>query len=185
MAGTMTYQGQTANIKGLSYVERQLGNVMFWGLMPHWSYGHFFAGDYTAVWIDNTSAGPGYRHFSPFVLFKGQHPILSTHNLNLHMEKFVLDKEHGNMPYPPIETLHATEGHTELTSQTEPGHIVAWEYVTELPGTDVSEANPVGYHRQYGPINVQIRRWDKVEQVRGVVLREFDWMTEWFPFPRK
>jgi hypothetical protein len=185
MAGTMTYQGQTANIKGLSYVERQLGNVMFWGLMPHWSYGHFFAGDYTAVWIDNTSAGPGYRHFSPFVLFKGQHPILSTHNLNLHMEKFVLDKEHGNMPYPPIETLHATEGHTELTSQTEPGHIVAWEYVTELPGTDVSAANPVGYHRQYGPINVQIRRWDKVEQIRGVVLREFDWMTEWFPFPRK
>ena len=126
--------------------------------------GHFFAGDYTAVWIDNTSAGPRYRHFSPLVLFKGQHPILSTHNLNLHQEQFVLDTEHGNMPYPPIETLHATEGsNIELTTQTEPGHIVAWEYVTEIPGTDVSPENPVGYHRQYGPINVQIRRWDQLE----------------------
>ena len=184
MEGTFTCFGKTANVKGLSYVERQLGNITFQGIMPHWSYGHFFAGDYTALWIDNTSPGPAYRHFSPLVLFKGPHPILSTHNLNLHQETFVLDKEHGNMPYPPVETLHATEGNIELTTQTDPGIIVGWEYATKTSDTDVSEENPVGYHRQYGPINVQIRRWDQVERLKGVVLREFGWMTEWFPVPK-
>ena len=184
MEGTFTFQGKTVKVKGLSYVERQLGNISFQGLMPHWFYGHLWAGDYTALWVDNTSPPPRFRHFSPLILFKGGDPILSTHNLNVHPEGFVLDEING-MPHPTVETLHATEGNTELTAQIQPGTIVARECVTEVPGTAVSPDNPVGYFRQYGNVNAQIRRWDQLEEVKGVCLREFGWMTEWFPVAGK
>jgi len=181
--GTFTFQGKPVKVKGLAYVERQLGNISFAGMMPHWFWGHFYAGDYTGIWTDSTSpAAARHRHFSPFVLYKGSDPILSTHNLCLHPEEFVLDEING-MPYPTTETLHATEGNVEMTAQIHPGVIIERELLIDVPGTSFTAENPGGYFRQYCDVDVQIRRWDQVEELKGSCQREFGWMTQWFPIP--
>ena len=181
MEGTVTFHGATVPVKGLAYCERQLGNMSFEATMAHWFWGHFYAGDYTAIWTD--AASPErmqYRHFSPFILYKGGDPILCTHNLALSAEKFELDPENG-MPCPVAQTLHATQGDTEITAVLHRGVIIERECLVDTAGTVFTGENPGGYFRQVCPIDLQVRRWDRVEQLQGTCQHEFGWMSQWFP----
>lgn len=179
--GTLTFQGKTIPVKGPGYCERQLGNKSFEGWISHWFWGHFYAGDYTAIWANTVSPeSMQYRHFSPFVLWKGSDVILSTHNLALSPENFELDAVIG-MPYPTAETIHATEGNTELWALILPGTISERDLMVNNPGT--SPENPGCYFRQFSNIDIEIRRWDQLEQIRGKCIHEFGWMTRWFPVP--
>jgi hypothetical protein len=122
-----------------------------------------------------------YRHFSPFVLWKGSDVILSTHNLALSAERFVLDPDIG-MPCPTAQTLHATEGNIELTALILGGTISERDKMVNNPGT--SPENPGCYFRQFSNIDIEVRRWDRPEQIRGRCIHEYGAMTEWFPVPK-
>jgi len=182
--GTLTFHGKEIKVNnGAGYIERQLFNSTFAGIMAHHFWGHAFAGDYTAVWTE--SAGPEqsqYRHFHPFVLYKGSDPIVSTHNLTLQPERFVLD-EITKMPFPLVQTLQAVDGSTEVMVTLLPGNIAERHSLVDTPGTPYTAENPGGYIRQVCNAKIQIRRWDRIEEVMGVAQHEFGWWSQWFPLP--
>jgi hypothetical protein len=179
--GTLTFHGQAMPVKGLGWCERQVGNLGFAGWLSKWLWGHGWAGDYTALW--NTTASTAvtqYRHFSPMVVWKGGDIILSTHNVALRAERYEIDPEIG-MPYPTIETLRATEGNVEVSAMILPGTILERDLMTKNPGT--SPEKPGCYFRHYSDFDMEIRRLDRVEQVRGTCIRESGWIEQLFPVP--
>jgi len=180
--GTLTFKGEKVPVMGLGYCERQLGNKAFAGRISRWFWVHFYAGDYTAIWAEIAfPESLQYRHFSPLVFWKGSNIILSTHNLSLYPEHFTLDSE-IRMPFPKIETLHATEGNVELSALVLPGTITERDLMTNNPGT--SPEKPGCYFRQYSEIDVEIRRLDQLENIRGKCIHESGWITHWFPVAR-
>jgi hypothetical protein len=179
--GTLTYRGSKIPVAGFGYCERQVGNEAFAGWISHWFWGHMWAGDYTAIWSYTTAPeSMQYRHFSPLVLWKGNDIILSTHNLALEAANFELDPEIG-MPYPTAETLHATEANVEMTALILRGITTERDLMVNNPGT--SPENPGCYFRQYSDIDIEIRRLDRLEQIRGKCVHEAGWITRWFPVP--
>ncbi len=181
--GTLTFHGQTVPVKGLGWCERQVGNEVFAGWISKWLWGHGWAGDYTVLWTSVAStAATQYRHWSPMVLWKGSDIILSTHNVAHNVERYEIDPEIG-MPYPAIETVHATEGNVELNAMVSPRTIIMRELMTENPGT--SPEKPGCYFRQHSDFDMEIRRLDRLEQIRGTLIRESGWIDQLFPVPGK
>ena len=177
--GTLTIEGRPVKVSGLGYVERQLTNMpgsFGGGSQAWWSWGHFYADDYTAVWTDSAASEHyRYRHFSPFALWKGSELILSTFQFTCYVEKFGIEPELGNI-YPAVESLRASDGNVELTAQLLPGRI-----------SDCFKLGPGQqgvYTRQFCDVDIQLRRWDEVELARGTAVHEFGAGEHWFPFSR-
>ena len=175
--GTLTIEGKPVKVSGLSYVERQITNIpqSFGGVgQAWWTWGHFYAGDFTAVWTDSAASEHyQYRHFSPFALWKGSELVLSSFQFTAYIEKYGIDEDSGAL-YPVVESLRASDGNVELRAQLLPGKI---NHVFRLGGTGV-------YCRQYCPVNIQLRRWDDVEEASGTAVHEFGAGGGWFPFDR-
>ena len=185
--GTITFQGKkTKKTAGLGYCERQLGNRQGWKMnewISHWFWGHFWAGDYTAIWT--YAAGSEmlqYRPFSPLVLWKGSDIILCTNNLSLSPDKFELDDVTG-CAYPTIETIHATQGNIELLGLVQPPKLSERYQMFNLPGQTLENAGCC--FRGVSDIDVEITRLDRLEQMRGKCMYEHGQITRWIPVPRK
>ena len=177
--GTLTIEGKPIKVSGLAYVERQLTNMpasFGGGGQAWWTWGHFYAGDYTAVWTDSAASEHyQHRHFSPFGLWKGSELVLSTFQFTCYVEQFGIEPELGNI-YPVVESLRASDGNVELRAQLLPGKI-----------NDRIKLGPRRqgvYTRQYCDVNMQLRRWDEVEEASGTAVHEFGAGEHWFPFER-
>lgn len=182
--GSLTIEGNTFRAKGLSYCERQLSNIPSTfgsGGQRMWFWGHFFAGDYTAVWTDSAASEHyNYRHFTPFVLWKRGDVILSTFNFSCCAEKFDVDPSTGRL-YPKVETLRASDGMRELTAQLDSGKIIDSRALEGLPSA--SDKQGV-YCRQFCVMRMQLKLWDKTEETFGTAIHEFGGGPDWFPFNR-
>jgi len=181
--GTLTFDGKKVPVTGFGYCERQLGNtkMLMADWVSHWAYGKFWAGDYMASWT--YTAAPEsmqYLPFSPLVLWKGSDIVLSTHNLSVSIDKMEFDPVIG-MPFPTAETIHATEGNTELRALLLPGTIAERDLMVNNPGT--SPEKPGCYFRQWCEVDIEIRRLDRKEHIRGKCLHEFGWISQVFPVP--
>jgi len=174
--GTITFKGKESQVSGIAHCERQLGNkegLSMADWLSHWFWGHCWAGDYTSLWV--YAAGPEnkrYRPFSPLVLWKGSDIILSTTACSLSPERFEIDNESGRY-YPVAETIHASEGNTELLA------LASTHTLNErmlLPDNDV-------FHclRGFGNIDLEIRRFDKLEEIKGIGFYEQGQIIEWLP----
>lgn len=165
--GTITVGGKTIRDKGLLFCERQLTNLPVSGPSGQlwWFWGHFFAGDYTAVWTDSAASEHfNYRHFSPFVLWKGSDVVLSTYNFAAYVEKFDLDSD--GIPYPSVVSLKASDGVREMTAQIVKGTI-----------TNRLES----YVRQRSEVRLQLKHWGETQEVRGEAIHEWGCGPDWFP----
>jgi len=176
--GTITIDGKANPIKGQVYLERQLSSLPLGGTagaktgQAVWCWGHFYAGDYTAVWTDSAASQHyGYRHFTPFVLWKGDTVVMSTFQFAGYVEEFGIDPKTG-IPYPVVETVKASDGVTELFAVLQPGTIIE-----HAPGS--------WYCRQYCDIKVSIRRWGETEEIAGKSVHEWCAGGGWFPFEKK
>lgn len=179
--GTLTFHGQTVPVKGLGWCERQVGNEAFAGWISKWLWGHGWAGDYTVFWMSIASTeATQYRHMSPAVVWKGNDIVLCTHNAAHSAERYEIDPEIG-MPFPTIETVHATDGNVELNVMVLPGTILFRQLMTNNPGT--SPEKPGSYFRQHSDFDMEIRRLDRIEKIRGTLIREAGWIEQLFPVP--
>lgn len=176
--GTVTIGEKTVKVKGLAYLERQLACMPLGGGAGErtgqalWCWGHFFAGDYTALWTDSAASEHyGYSHFTPFVLWKGNTPIMSTYQFAGYVEKFAISPENG-LPYPLVETIKASDGIREVTAQLVNGSMLL----------HMELAPQAWYSRMYSDVNVQIRHWGEMEQVKGRSLHEWGCTGSWFPY---
>ena len=180
--GTITIDGKAAKVRGLAHCERQLANLpnaFGGGGQAIWFWGHFYAGDYTAVWTDSAASERSkYRHFTPFVLWKGGDVVLSTYQFACVVEKFGIDPVTGLL-YPVVESLRASDGHTGLTAQLLPGKII--DFFT-LEGPPSAPEKRGVYFRQHCDVRVQVSRWDEIEEIGGTSTHEFGAGADWFPF---
>lgn len=174
--GTIKVGGTSVDAKGIAYLEKQLTNIpnsFGGGAQNMWFWGHFFAGDYTAVWTDSAASEHfRYKHFTPFVMWEGSDMVLGTFQLANCAEKFDVHPITETL-YPAIESLRATDGEVNVTAQFGPGPVVEHR----RPGTLV-------YVRQCSPVNVQLSRDDKVVEISGTAIREWGAGANWFPFDR-
>ena len=175
--GAITFKGKQVKGKGTTYLERQLTNIpnsFGSGGQVWWSWGHFTAGDYTAVWTDSAASEHyQYRHFSPFALWKGSDLILSTFQFNIYVERFGIDPVSGYLK-PEVVGLRAVDGNVELRAQILPGEV----------GQSMQLGEVGQYTRQYCPVNMQLRRWDDEDEASGIAAHEFGMGDNWFPFER-
>ena len=180
--GTITLKGKKISVHGEGYQDHQLGNYSTADVMPIEFWGHIYAGDYTMVWTDSFAGeNKGYRHFSPFILWKGNKPILNTYDFMVIPEKWELEPE-TRMPAPVVETLRATDGKTSVRIVLPPGKLI--ERVRYVGGKRFTEDSPGAYFRWVTDAQVEITRGDEVETVTGMALHEHMWHTEWFPYRR-
>jgi len=165
--GTIIIEGNTVKAKGLAFCERQLWNLPVIGPSGQswWFWGHFFADDYTAVWTDSAASEHfKYRHFSPFVLWKGGDVVLSTFNFAGYAEKFGLDPD--GIPYPEVVSLKASDGNREMTAQLVNGKIL-----TRLES----------YVRQCCEVHMQLKHWGETKEIHGESIHEWGCSPDWFP----
>ena len=102
-----------------------------------------------------------------------------------HMDdwKFDIDPV-SKRPYPVEETFRASDGNIEMTGQLFPGAIAENSKITEIPGFPFTSTNPAFHFFQFSEADIQIKRGEQVERVKGQAFREFIWMEEWFPYRR-
>jgi hypothetical protein len=140
-----------------------------------WTWGHFTAGEYTGLWTDSAaSLQLGNRHFSPFVLYRGSEPVLSTFAFSSSVERFTVD-EPGGLPRPAVVTLRAAEGGREFFARLVDGQV-----------SDHFELNGVEgafYCRQVGRIEAEFYHWGR-DRFVGEVVHEWGTQAGNFPFVR-
>lgn len=175
--GTITIEGKQLEVNGLVYVERQVSSIpraFGSGGQAWWTWGHFFADDFTAIWTDSAASERyQYRHFSPFALWKGSELIFSTFQFTVYIEKFGFDPE-SKFIYPIVESLRASDGNTELKAQLTNGRI-----------NHTFQVGKKGqYVRQSCDVNMQLRRWEVIEEASGSANHEFGAGDQWFPYER-
>ena len=163
--GSLSIQGKTIDVKGLAFCERQVMNLPGLTGQESWFWGHFFAGDYSAVWTDSAASEHfNYRHFSPFVLWKGSEVALSTYNFAAYAERFGLDAD--DIPYPRVVSLKASDGIRELTAQLKNGKVI-----NRLES----------YARQVGEAHMQLKEWGETDEAHGEAVHEWGCGPDWFP----
>jgi len=184
--GTVKFQGKKVKVEGLGHIERQVGNrdgrlMSDWN--SHWFWGHCWAGDYTAMWTYSASTEKyRYHPFSPLVLWKGSDIILCTNNLSLSPDKFEYEDVTG-VPYPTIETIHATQGNIELLGQVSNPTLTERYPLLSLPGQTFENAGAI--LRGFADIDLEITRLNKSEQISGKCMYEHGQITRWIPIPKK
>jgi hypothetical protein len=127
--GWISADGARADVTGRTHMERQLSSFRLAGspgapsAQSIWTWGHLTCDDYTGIWTDSAaSEHMGYRHFTPFVLYRGSDPVLSTFAFSSSVERYVIEPSSG-LPRPAVFTLKAAEGERELFARITGGRI--------------------------------------------------------------
>lgn len=178
--GSVTVGDTTVTARGRVHVEKQLSSLPLAGsdgtpsAQSNWTWGHFSCGDYTGIWTDSAASQQlGYRHFTPFVLYRGDEPVLSTFAFASYVETFCLDAATG-LPRPEVVTLKAAEGERRFFARLVDGRV-----------SDQFELNGNAgafYCRQFGRIDAELHLWGRATRLEGEVVHEWGTQAGNFPF---
>lgn len=181
--GWIRVDGERAELSGIFYIERQISTFPLGGkegeasAQSIWTWGNFHAGDYTAGWTDSGASEQfGYRHFTPFVLWKGGEPVFSTFAFASYVEKFAINPETG-LAFPAVVTLKASDGETDLFAQLINGKMIEHN--------ELDRKRDSIYCRQASEVRGQLRRWGKTERFTGEAIHEWGTQAGNFPFIRQ
>ena len=98
--GTLTYDGQTREVKGTGYHDHNWGNVGLNDVMDHWYWGRAHVGGYTLTSVEQIASKTfGYTRMPVFMLAKGNEILVGdSEPLTMQARDFV---EHpGGRGYP-------------------------------------------------------------------------------------
>lgn len=178
-SGTISHGCGELGAKGLIYLERQVSSFPLGGqegektAQSIWTWGHVFAGDYTIGWTDSgASADFGYRHFTPFVAWKGADPFFWTFAFASYVERFAINPENG-LAYPAVVTLKAAMPDLDIFVRLENGRQSEHCVFNDKPGAL--------YSRQVCDAQIQFRRWGRTHRIAGHGV--FEWGTAAGNFP--
>lgn len=178
--GTLTINGKEIKVKGPAYLDRQVGNLptTFGGSgQAWWTWGHFWAGDYTATYTDSApTAHYKYKHFSPFVLWKGSEIMLATFNFTGYIEQYAFDEATRKF-FPKVVSQRAIDGpitcHTQITNG-----------VLSEPNTTSLEAT-TKYCRQFLDVDLQLNRFGGInDEASGKAVVEFGAGLDFMPWDK-
>lgn len=176
----LTWRGERHDQPALVHIERQLATLPLAGdeaadsAQSIWSWGHFNAGEYTAIWTDSAaSAAFGYNHFSPFVLYRGPQPILSTFNFTAQVEKFVVDPDSG-LTRPDVTTIRAGNGEVDFFARLVNGRVSDQFELNDRPGSL--------YCRQVSTVEGRVDHWGCAHRLRGQAVHEWGSQAGNYPF---
>ncbi|WP_370617788.1 hypothetical protein [Mumia sp. Pv 4-285] len=182
VTGRLAVGGEEVEVTGAAHLEKQLSSLPLAGrpgapsAQSVWTWGHFTCGDYTGIWTDSAaSAQLGYRHFTPFVLYRGSEPVLSTFAFSSSVERFVTQPSTG-LPLPQVVTLKASDGQRDFFARLVDGQV-----------SDQFELNGVAgayYCRQAGRIEAEIHHWGALTRLEGEAVHEWGTQAGNFPFVR-
>ena len=98
--GTLTYDGQTRNVKGTGYHDHNWGNIGLNEVMDHWYWGRAHIGEYTLIYVDQIASNKyGNIHMPVFLLAKGTEILTGDGApLIMHTRDFV--PHQGGYSYP-------------------------------------------------------------------------------------
>jgi len=182
VSGSIVVQGEARQVSGLFYLERQVSSLPLGGregektAQSIWAWGNFHAGDFTAGWTDSgASEDFGYRHFTPFVMWKGSDPFLSTFSFASYVEKFAINPKNG-LAYPEVVTLKASGGDIDFFARLVSGHII--------DHYEMNNKRDSLYCRQASEVHAQIRQWGATRRIEGRAVHEWGTRAGNFPFIR-
>jgi hypothetical protein len=119
-SGTLSVGDTTLDATGAFHIERQVSSFPLAGSAGEksaqsiWGWGHFYAGDYTAIWTDSAASEHfGHHHFTPFLLWKGSDLVLSTFAFASYVERFTINANSG-LALPIVTTLKASDQNTDF-----------------------------------------------------------------------
>jgi hypothetical protein len=180
--GTLTFRSEPRAVTALVHVERQAATVPLAGAAGElsaqsiWSWGHLNCGDYTAIWTDSAASGQlGYHHFTPFVLYRGRYPVLSTFAFTSYVEKFTIDERTG-LARPEVTTLKASDGNLELFARLTDA-LVSDHFVMNKQAGSV-------YCRMVSTVDARLSQWGRAERITGRAVHEWGSQAGNFPFPQ-
>ncbi|RZJ99177.1 MAG: hypothetical protein EOO76_15785 [Novosphingobium sp.] len=181
--GTIDQAGSPITVNGLVYLERQVSSFPLGGKVGErtaqsiWTWGHVFAGDYTIGWTDSgASEDFGFRHFTPFVMWKGHDPFFWTFAFASYVERFAINPENG-LAYPAIVTLKAAMPEVDMFVRLENGRFSEHCVFNNMPGSL--------YSRQVCNAQVQFRRWGRTHRIAGHGVFEWGSAAGNFPFAQE
>jgi len=115
--GTLTYHGQTRNVKGTGYHDHNWGNVGLNGVMDHWYWGRAHIGEYTLIFVDQIAANKyGNVHMPVFLLVKGSE-IITGNGAPLTMQTRDFIPHEGGYSYPREVDFNWKSGHESIQLQ--------------------------------------------------------------------
>ncbi|WP_029138624.1 hypothetical protein [Nakamurella lactea] len=178
----VTWRGEHRHGTAVVHAERQLSTLPLAGdagdasAQSIWFWGHFTAGDYTAIWTDSAaSAAFGNGHFSPFVLYYKDFPVLSTFAFAAQVEQFVVDPTTG-MVRPEVTTLRAWSDDLEFSARLVDGQVSDQFELNGRPGSL--------YCRQVSTVQGRLAQWGRTRPLTGTAVHEWGSQAGNFPFPR-
>jgi hypothetical protein len=179
-SGTLSINGDVIDASGDFHIERQVssfplaGNAGEKSAQSIWSWGHFYAGEYTAIWTDSgASEHFGYHHFTPFLLWRGSELLLSTFAFACYVERFTVNPA-TSLALPVVTTLKASDGTTDFFARlVEPRNFEHVE-LNNKPGSI--------YCRQVSRVAARIEGTGTVERVAGRAVHEWGTQAGNYPF---
>lgn len=178
--GRITVDGQTVEVVGRIHLEKQLSSLPLAGsdgapsAQSIWTWGHFSAGEYTGIWTDSAASGQlGYRHFSPFVLYKGGDPIMSTFAFSSSVERFTVDAD-PRLPRPLVLTIRADDGQRSFFARLVDGQVSDQFEMNSQPGAY--------YCRQLSGCEGELHEWGATTRMTGTAVHEWGTQAGNFPF---
>jgi hypothetical protein len=179
-SGTLTIGDTVLDASGAFHIERQVTTFPLAGSAGEksaqsiWTWGHFYAGEYTAIWTDSgASEHFGYHHFTPFLLWRGNELVLSTFAFASYVERFTINPVTG-LALPVVTTLKASDGETDFFARLiEPRNFEHVE-LNNKPGSI--------YCRQLSQVSARIETTDGVERAGGTAIHEWGTQAGNFPF---
>lgn len=178
--GSLRIDGAAEEVSGRIHLEKQLSSLPLAGVdgdasaQSVWTWGHLSAGEYTAIWTDSAaSTHLGYRHFSPFVLYRGASPVLSTFAFSSTVERFTIDADTG-LPRPLVVTLRADDGVRSFFARLVDGTV-----------SDQFELNGRAgafYCRQRARCEIELSEWGARTHLQGHAVHEWGTQAGNFPF---
>ncbi len=104
--GTLTYDGKTHNVTGSGYHDHNWGNLSLPNVIDHWYWGRAQFGDYTVIFVEQTTHRTyGSRKLPVFLLAKGKE-ILTGDGLPMKLKKTNFVKHAGGREYPTELDFH-------------------------------------------------------------------------------
>nr|BFE58375.1 hypothetical protein GCM10020063_029010 [Dactylosporangium thailandense] len=180
VSGWIALDGDRVPVRGRVHAEKQLSSLPLAGrekarsAQSVWTWGHFTCGDYTGLWTDSAASEQlGYRHFTPFVLYREGEPILSTFAFASSVERFRIEPGTG-LPRPEVVTLKAAQGELEFFARLTDGRV---SDQFELDGNEGAY-----YCRQMGRIDAELYHWGRATRLTGDVVHEWGTQAGNFPF---
>ena len=178
--GTVTVNGTALDGTGAFHLERQVssfplgGNAGEKSAQSIWTWGHLYADDYTAVWTDSgASEHFGFRHFTPFLLWKGADLVLSTFAFASYVEQFALNPRTG-LVMPAVTTLKASDGHSDFFARLLHPRNSEHLELNNKPGSL--------YCRQVSDVTARVDRPAETDRLTGRAVHEWGTQAGNFPF---